>query len=182
PPGSGGAPAVEPRGTGRPLRVGGAGHWHTDVAGVPLAGMNPLSPYLNMDPGYLVQDTDESVLLTGANKTRGRFACCTTGAAFGAPSGLRLGLKETQNVAWSKPRNAQSLNTVTRQGALWANTPGPLALLYSAVGVIVEKTRGAEDDLNTVAAGAMAGMSSTCTGGLGGAARGGLAGLTRTRP
>ncbi|XP_032463907.1 mitochondrial import inner membrane translocase subunit Tim23 isoform X2 [Phocoena sinus] len=161
--------------------AGGAGYSHADLAGVPLTGMNPLSPYLNVDPRYLVQDTDEFILPTGANKTRGRFelafftigGCCMTGAAFGAMNGLRLGLKETQNMAWSKPRNVQILNMVTRQGALWANTLGSLALLYSAFGVIIEKTRGAEDDLNTVAAGTM-------TGGLRGVARGGLAGLTLT--
>ncbi|XP_053440962.1 uncharacterized protein LOC128581774 isoform X2 [Nycticebus coucang] len=133
-------------------------------------------------------DTDEFILPTGANKTRGRFelafftigGCCMTGAAFGAVNGLRLGLKETQNMAWSKPRNVQILNMVTRQGALWANTLGSLALLYSAFGVIIEKTRGAEDDLNTVAAGTMTGMLYKCTGGLRGVARGGLAGLTLT--
>nr|BAG58220.1 unnamed protein product [Homo sapiens] len=86
-----------------------------------------------------------------------------TGAAFGAMNGLRLGLKETQNMAWSKPGNVQILNMVTRQGALWANTLGSLALLYSAFGVIIEKTRGAEDDLNTVAAGTMTGMLYKCT-------------------
>ena len=32
------------------------------------------------------------------------------------------------------------------------------ALLYSAFGVVIEKARGAEDDLNTVAAGTMTGM------------------------
>uniref|UniRef100_A0A670YU58 Mitochondrial import inner membrane translocase subunit Tim23 n=1 Tax=Pseudonaja textilis TaxID=8673 RepID=A0A670YU58_PSETE len=125
-------------------------------------------------------DTDEFILPTGASKTRGRFelafftigGCCITGAAFGALNGLRLGLKETQNMAWSKPRNVQILNMVTRQGALWANTLGSLALLYSAFGVIVEKTRGAEDDLNTVAAGTMTGMLYKSTGVCGG---GGLA-------
>ncbi|XP_063637847.1 mitochondrial import inner membrane translocase subunit Tim23B isoform X4 [Pan troglodytes] len=86
-----------------------------------------------------------------------------TGAAFGAMNGLQLGLKETQNMASSKPGNVQILNMVTRQGALWANTLGSLALLYSAFGVIVEKTRGAEDDLNTVAAGTMTGMLYKCT-------------------
>ncbi|MEJ1276650.1 translocase of inner mitochondrial membrane 23 [Cricetulus griseus] len=120
--------------------AGGAGYSHSDLAGVPLTGMNPLSPYLNVDPRYLVQDTDEFILPTGANKTRGRFelafftigGCCMT------------------------------------------------ALLYSAFGVIIEKTRGAEDDLNTVAAGTMTGMLYKCTGGLRGIARGGLAGLTLT--
>ncbi|XP_035557989.1 mitochondrial import inner membrane translocase subunit Tim23-like [Canis lupus familiaris] len=168
--------------------AGGAGLWHTDLARVPLTGMNPLSPYLNVDPRYLVQDTDEFILPTGANKTWGRFelafftmgGCCMAGAAFGTMNCLRLGLKETQNMSWSKPRNVQILNMVTRQGALWANTLGFLALLYSAFGVIIEKTRGAEDDLNTVAAGTMTGMLYKCTGGLQGVARGGLAGLTLT--
>ncbi|XP_043344526.1 mitochondrial import inner membrane translocase subunit Tim23-like [Cervus canadensis] len=168
--------------------AGGAGYSHAGLAGIPLTGMNPLSPYINVDPRYLVQDTDEFILPTGANKTRGRFelafftigGCCMTGAAFGAMNGLRLGLKETQNMAWSKARNVQILNMVTRQGALWANTLGSLALLYSAFGVIIEKTRGAEDDLNTVAAGTMTGMLYKCTGGLRGVARGGLAGLTLT--
>ncbi|XP_057154876.1 mitochondrial import inner membrane translocase subunit Tim23B isoform X2 [Pan paniscus] len=117
------------------------------------------------------RDTDEFILPIGANKTWGRFelafftigGCCMTGAAFGAMNGLRLGLKETQNMASSKPGNVQILNMVTRQGALWANTLGSLALLYSAFGVIVEKTRGAEDDLNTVAAGTMTGMLYKCT-------------------
>uniref|UniRef100_A0A8C9Q777 Uncharacterized protein n=1 Tax=Spermophilus dauricus TaxID=99837 RepID=A0A8C9Q777_SPEDA len=35
--------------------AGGAGYSHADLAGVPLTGMNPLSPYLNVDPRYLVQ-------------------------------------------------------------------------------------------------------------------------------
>ncbi|XP_040176674.1 mitochondrial import inner membrane translocase subunit Tim23-like isoform X1 [Rana temporaria] len=146
---------------------GSPGYPHTDLAGVPLTGMSTLSPYLNVDPRYLTQDSSEEFILpTGANKTRGRFelafftigGCCITGAAFGAFNGLRLGLNETQNMVWSKPKNVQLMNMVTRQGAMWANTLGSLALLYSAFGVLVEKTRGAEDDLNTMVAGTMTGM------------------------
>ncbi|XP_030341521.1 putative mitochondrial import inner membrane translocase subunit Tim23B isoform X1 [Strigops habroptila] len=163
-------------GLGGLFGTGGVGYSNADLSGVPLTGMSPLSPYLNLDPRYLVQDTDEFILPTGANKTRGRFelafftigGCCMTGAAFGALNGLRLGLKETQNMAWSKPRNVQILNMVTRQGALWANTLGSLALLYSAFGVIIEKTRGAEDDLNTIAAGTLTGMLYKSTGNLNG--------------
>lgn len=158
----------------------------TELAGVPLTGMSPISPYLNVDPRYLIQDTDEFILPTGANKTRGRFelafftigGCCITGALCGAVNGLRMGLSETRNMAWSKPRNVQILNMVTRQGATWANTLGSVALLYSAFGVIIEKARGAEDDLNTIAAGTMTGVLYKSPGGLRGAARGGLAGLT----
>ncbi|NXC14080.1 TIM23 translocase, partial [Corythaeola cristata] len=112
------------------------------------------------------QDTDEFILPTGANKTRGRFelafftigGCCMTGAAFGALNGLRLGLKETQNMAWSKPRNVQSFNLIF---LIHFSFP---ALLYSAFGVIIEKTRGAEDDLNTIAAGTLTGMLYKSTG------------------
>ncbi|XP_073776645.1 mitochondrial import inner membrane translocase subunit Tim23 isoform X2 [Danio rerio] len=137
-----------------------------ELAGVPLTGMSPISPYLNVDPRYLIQDTDEFILPTGANKTRGRFelafftigGCCITGALCGAVNGLRMGLSETRNMAWSKPQNVQILNMVTRQGATWANTLGSVALLYSAFGVIIEKARGAEDDLNTIAAGTMTGV------------------------
>lgn len=158
----------------------------TELAGVPLTGMSPLSPYLNVDPRYLILDKDEFILPTGANKTRGRFelafftigGCCITGAVFGAVNGLRMGLSETRSMAWSKPHNVQILNMVTRQGATWANTLGSLALLYSVFGVIIEKARGAEDDLNTIAAGTLTGVLYKSPGGLRGAARGGLVGLT----
>jgi len=158
---------------------------HSELAGVPLTGMSPLSPYLNVDPRYLVQDNDEFILPTGASKTRGRFelafftigGCCITGATFGTLNGLRMGLKETRDMAWSKPRNVQILNMVTRQGASWANTLGSVALLYSIFGVAIEKARGAEDDINTVAAGTLTGMLFKSTSGLRGVARGGLVGL-----
>ncbi|KAJ8416107.1 hypothetical protein AAFF_G00381290 [Aldrovandia affinis] len=180
-PGSGGA-----RGGFGSLFGGGSPEYsHSELAGVPLTGMSPLSPYLNVDPRYLVQDNDEFILPTGANKTRGRFelafftigGCCITGAAFGTVNGLRMGLKETRDMTWSKPRNVQILNMVTRQGASWANTLGSVALLYSAFGVAIEKARGAEDDVNTVAAGTLTGMLFKSTGGLRGVARGGLVGL-----
>ncbi|XP_072533775.1 mitochondrial import inner membrane translocase subunit Tim23 [Salminus brasiliensis] len=172
-------------GFGNLFRSTGPNYSNTELAGVPLSGMSPLSPYLNVDPRYLVQDADEFILPTGANKTRGRFelafftigSCCMTGALFGAINGLRMGVSETKNMAWSKPRNVQVLNLVTRQGATWANTLGSLALLYSVFGVIIEKARGAEDDLNTVAAGTMTGVLYKSPGGVRGAARGGMVGL-----
>uniref|UniRef100_A0A8C6R676 Mitochondrial import inner membrane translocase subunit TIM23 n=1 Tax=Nannospalax galili TaxID=1026970 RepID=A0A8C6R676_NANGA len=151
------------------------------LAGIPLTDMNPVS-HLNVDPRYLIQDTDEFIL--PSNKTRDTFftfgGCCMTDFVFGAMDGLRLRLKETQDMAGSKPRNVQILNMVTRLGSLWANTLGSLALLCGAFGVTIEKARGAEDDLNTAAAGTMTGMLYKCTGGLQGVARGGLAGLTLT--
>lgn len=173
------------KGLGGMFGGGGSEYTNTALSGVPLTGMSPLSPYLNVDPRYLVQDTEEFILPTGANKTRGRFelafftigGSCITGAAFGTLNGLRLGLRETRDLTWSKPRNVQILNMVTRQGASWANTLGSIALLYSVFGVAIEKARGAEDDINTIAAGTLTGMMFKCTGGLKGVARGGLVGL-----
>ncbi|KAG7280681.1 hypothetical protein CRUP_023300 [Coryphaenoides rupestris] len=98
-------------------------------------------------------------------------------AAFGIVNGFRTGLKETQGMPWSKPRNVQIMNLVTRQGASWSNTLGFVALTYSVFGVALEKIRGAEDDLNTVAAGTLAGMVFKSSSGLRAVARGGLAGL-----
>ena len=40
----------------------------------------------------------------------------------------------------------------------------PAALLYSVFGVAIEKVRGAEDDINTVAAGTLTGMLFKATG------------------
>uniref|UniRef100_A0A8C2TJP9 Mitochondrial import inner membrane translocase subunit TIM23 n=2 Tax=Coturnix japonica TaxID=93934 RepID=A0A8C2TJP9_COTJA len=185
----GGNTGTKAAGSAAPLRHRRGRYSHADLAGVPGYKLCNLQVYLILNPFFVpFQDTDEFILPTGANKTRGRFelafftigGCCMTGAAFGALNGLRLGLKETQNMAWSKPRNVQILNMVTRQGALWANTLGSLALLYSAFGVIIEKTRGAEDDLNTIAAGTLTGMLYKSTGGVRGIARGGIAGLTLT--
>ncbi|XP_012674569.1 mitochondrial import inner membrane translocase subunit Tim23 [Clupea harengus] len=168
---------------------GGAPEYsNTELAGVPLTGMSPLSPYLNVDPRYLAQDSDEFILPMGASKTRGRFelafftigGCCMTGCAFGVVNGLRMGITETRDMPWSKPRNVQILNLITRQGASWANTLGSVALLYSVFGVAIEKVRGAEDDINTLAAGTLSGMLYKSTSGLKGVARGGLAGLALT--
>ncbi|XP_062851972.1 mitochondrial import inner membrane translocase subunit Tim23 [Trichomycterus rosablanca] len=172
-------------GFGSLFRSSGPAYSNSELAGVPLTGMSPFSPYLNVDPKYLIQDADEFILPSGANKTRGRLelafftigTCCMTGALFGAANGFRLGLYETRNMTWSKPRNVQILNLVTRQGATWANTLGSLALLYSTFGVIIEKARGAEDDLNTVAAGTMTGLLYKSPGGLRVALRGGVVGL-----
>uniref|UniRef100_A0A673YL98 Translocase of inner mitochondrial membrane 23 homolog b (yeast) n=1 Tax=Salmo trutta TaxID=8032 RepID=A0A673YL98_SALTR len=139
-----------------------------------LSGMSPRSPYLNVDPRYCTHDPDDLILPTDANKVSGRFelafftiaGCCITCAAVGALNGPRMGLSETKDMAWSKPLNMSCvfngydiltftlLNLVTRQGATWANTLGSLVCL----GVVIEKARGAEDDINTVAAGIMTGM------------------------
>uniref|UniRef100_A0A4W5P7C3 Translocase of inner mitochondrial membrane 23 homolog b (yeast) n=1 Tax=Hucho hucho TaxID=62062 RepID=A0A4W5P7C3_9TELE len=114
-----------------------------------MTGMSPRSPFLNVDPIYFTHVK---------------------------PVEISSRLSETKDMAWSKPRNVQLLNLVTRQGATWANTLGSLALFYSVFGVAIKKAQGAEDDINTVAAGTMTGMLYK---GVRGAARGGLMLLQR---
>uniref|UniRef100_S4R8Q7 Translocase of inner mitochondrial membrane 23 homolog b (yeast) n=1 Tax=Petromyzon marinus TaxID=7757 RepID=S4R8Q7_PETMA len=149
-----------------------------------VSGMSPLSPYLNVDPRYLTQDYDELSLRVSTIRWRtapiftSSHGHCLYGASFGALNGLRLGFKETHGMKWAKPRNVQILNMVTRQGAVWANTLGSVALMYSAFGVAIEYGRGAEDDLNTMVAGSLTGMLYKSTSGLRGVAKGGVAGLT----
>ncbi|KFQ95460.1 Putative mitochondrial import inner membrane translocase subunit Tim23B, partial [Nipponia nippon] len=104
-------------------------------------------PYLNLDPRYPEQDADEFTFPMGANKTWGRLqlafftigGCYKTGTAFGALGGLQLGLKETQSMVWSKPRNAKYM---TKQGMLQGNTQGSLGLLCGSCGIAPGGTAG----------------------------------------
>lgn len=56
------------------------------------------------------------------------------------------------------------LNHVMKKGAASANTLGSIAVIYSGFGVLIETVRGAEDELNTLAAATLTGMlfRSTC--------------------
>uniref|UniRef100_A0A8C8MC59 Uncharacterized protein n=1 Tax=Oncorhynchus tshawytscha TaxID=74940 RepID=A0A8C8MC59_ONCTS len=73
--------------------------------------------------------------------------------AFGALNGLRMGLSETKNMAWSKPLNVHRfIESVT-----WANTLG-------SVGECLSFPTRAEDDIITVVAGTMTGMLYKSTG------------------
>ncbi|KAM9395413.1 LOW QUALITY PROTEIN: mitochondrial import inner membrane translocase subunit Tim23, partial [Salvelinus alpinus] len=107
----------------------------------------------------LPQDPDDLILPTDANKVRGRFELAFFTIGGCSITGFPYKVKHNFNGL---------LNLVTHQGATWANTLGSLAWLYSVFGVAIEKARGAEDDINTVAAGTM-------KGGVRGPARGGLA-------
>uniref|UniRef100_A0A8C7CGA1 Uncharacterized protein n=1 Tax=Oncorhynchus kisutch TaxID=8019 RepID=A0A8C7CGA1_ONCKI len=132
-----------------PSKGGASPEYPNTEFGVNLAGMSPLSPYLNVDPIYF---THVSSNLNIAFFTIG--GCCITCEILFLPLVSLWRLSETKDMAWSKPRNVQLLNLVTLQGATWANTLGSLVRL----GVAIEKARLAEDDINTVAAGIMTGM------------------------
>lgn len=65
-----------------------------------------------------------------------------------------------------KRENRTHRTLISTQGKMrnWNHPHLFTALLYSAFGVAIEKARGAEDDINTVAAGTLTGMMFKSTG------------------
>lgn len=149
----------------------------------------PKSPYLNVDTEFIPKP--EFIFPEGAAKQRGRFelafgqigASCMTGATIGGLGGLYNGLKQTTLEGQTgKLRRTQLINHVMKQGAANANTLGVLAVMYSGFGVVLSWARGADDELNTLAAGTATGLLYKSTSGIrrcgvGGAVGFGLASL-----
>ncbi|CAH1181382.1 unnamed protein product [Phyllotreta striolata] len=144
------------------------------------------SPYLNFDPGYIPQTQPEFIFLDGASKQRGRFelafgqigGSCMIGAALGGASGFYSGLKATTLAGQTgKLRRTQLINHIMKKGSATANTFGSVAVIYSAFGVILSWARGADDDLNTIAAATATGCLYKSTAGLRRCGLGGAVGL-----
>lgn len=119
------------------------------------------SPYLSINPSYL-SDADEYLLLEDASATRTRvqvmFSAVGTatvcGAALGGLDSLRYtGLK----LLSGRGERMQTTSAVLKNGGRIASKFGSVAVLYYTCSIILEKTRGVEDEINTVAGGAAAG-------------------------
>jgi len=147
------------------------------------------SPYLNFDPTLLPQSSQpEYIFLEGAgSKQRGRFelsfteigTSCLVGATIGSVRGIYSGLKITSTEKQTNTYNrTQILNSVFKNGARLANTFGTLSVYYSIFGIILEKTRGCEDQFNTIVAGTCTGFLYKSTSGLKRCGIGGLIGLS----
>ncbi|XP_050526856.1 mitochondrial import inner membrane translocase subunit Tim23-like [Daktulosphaira vitifoliae] len=147
------------------------------------------SPYLNFDPKLLPQSSQpEYIYLEGAGANqRGRFelsfnqigTSVLVGATIGSMRGVYNGIKMTSMENQTSTYNrTQILNSVFKNGARLANTFGTLSVYYSICGIILEKTRGCEDEVNTIVAGTSTGMLYKSTGGLRRCAFGGLIGFT----
>ncbi|ESO13236.1 hypothetical protein HELRODRAFT_63427 [Helobdella robusta] len=149
--------------------------------------MGSLSPYLNIDPNYLAIDSEPQFIMPdGANQHRGRFELAFSqiggsvcvGAAVGGTMGLYTGLKETKVAQITGPvRRTQLLNFITKRGASSAQSLGVIALIYSAFGVVLSKSRGADDEINTLTAATATGLLYKSSGGWKKALRGGGVGL-----
>jgi import inner membrane translocase subunit TIM23 len=147
------------------------------------------SPYLNYDPQLLPQSSQpEYIFLEGAgSKQRGRFelsfteigTSCLIGATIGGIRGVYSGIKLTSMENQTSTYNrTQILNSVFKNGARLSNTFGTLSVYYSIFGIILEKTRGCEDELNTIVAGTSTGLLYKATSGLRRCGIGGLIGFS----
>lgn len=125
-----------------------------------------MSPYLNFDPAILTTGGDSDFIFPeGASHQRGRFELAFSqiggsvflGGAVGGVRGFYNGLRETKELTGPVKRT-QMLNFITKRGASMAQAVGVVALMYSIFGVVISKVRGADDELNTLAAGTATGL------------------------
>lgn len=148
---------------------------------------NVMSPYLNFDPAYVSPGQESQFIFPeGASHRRGRFELAFSqiggsvfvGGAAGGMNGFYNGVKETQALQLQGAvRRTQMLNFIAKQGASSAQSLGVIALMYSLFGVLLSKTRGAEDELNTLGAATATGMLYKSSAGLKPCLRGGAIGF-----
>ena len=100
------------------------------------------------------------------------------GGAIGGLNGFYTGLKETRFAALEgAAKRTQMINFIAKHGASTAQTLGVVALMYSVFGVVLSKSRGVEDELNTLTAGTLTGLLYKSSAGLKTCLRGGAAGF-----
>ncbi|KAF8783463.1 Mitochondrial import inner membrane like protein [Argiope bruennichi] len=153
------------------------------------AGVQSISPYLNVDPAYLHQDAPQWIFPEGASRQRGRFelafsqigGAVMTGAFLGGVQGFYGGYKQMSALEQkASVRRTQFLNHITKRGAGTANTLGVVAVMYSGFGVLFSWLRGVDDEVNTIAAGTATGLLYKSSGGLRKCGIGGAVGLGLT--
>ncbi|CAH8622867.1 unnamed protein product [Heterobilharzia americana] len=134
-----------------------------------------VSPFLNFDPSLLVSNPEEQFIFPEGEKRRGRFersfseigAMVIGGASVGGIRGLYSGLKDTEikNLPTIAIRRTQMLNHMTKSGATLAQTTGSIGLIYALADFLIHKLRrGADDEINTMAAATTTGLVYTSPG------------------
>jgi len=162
----------------------------TEFGHVPLtSGGGVVSPYLNFDPALINPTNQDSFIFPDGmgSRQRGRFELAFSqiggsvlaGGAVGGTVGLVKGIGETKRADFRGAlRRTQILNYVTKRSAATAQMLGVVALMYSALGVLISKCRESEDDaVNTLAASTLTGLLFKSTAGWKKCLRGGAAGL-----
>ncbi|XP_039273711.1 mitochondrial import inner membrane translocase subunit Tim23B-like [Styela clava] len=120
-----------------------------------------MTPYLNINPHYL--DTADQYILpedAAPMRSRAQMMFSTIGGAtvIGAGVGGMESLRYS-GLQWLKGKSArmQFTSAILKNGGKMAQKFGSIAVLYCACSIICEKSRGVEDEFNTLIGGAAAG-------------------------
>jgi len=125
---------------------------------------NPMvaSPLLNIDPKYL-KPNDDYIFLEEQGPVRSRFQtmCSMVGVTtcVGGVTGALQSLRYTgiQLLKGQKSKRMQMTSAVFKNGGQIAQKFGAASFLYCACSIICEKSRGVDDEWNTIIGGTAAG-------------------------
>lgn len=127
----------------------------------PLAGLEKGIEYLDLEEEQLNTVQGSKGLIPSRSWSDdlcyGTGAVYLLGLGFGGLSGLLQGIKSIPPHASFKLQTNTVLNSITKRGPFIGNSAGVLALTYNLIDSSLDSIRGVHDDLNSVAAGAIAG-------------------------
>ncbi|KAH7694935.1 CBR-APG-1 protein, partial [Aphelenchoides avenae] len=132
-------------------------------AGVPLKMQ--MSPYLQMDPTIFKASSPEYIMPEGNEHGKGKFEFALGHIGWAVGSGFAVGSvrgsvpeifnPETRHLKF-KPAMTRLTNAAVKGGSAYAQVAGSAVFLYSAIEIGLKSLR-ADDELNSLAAGALAG-------------------------
>ncbi|KAK6031254.1 hypothetical protein OSTOST_02592 [Ostertagia ostertagi] len=154
-------------------------------AGVPVT--RQMTPYLQMDPSMFISSQPQYIMPDGGTGSSGKgkfeFALGHIGWAVGcgfAVGSIRGGLGELMNPETrklvGKPWMTRMVNATVKHGSGYAQPAGAVVFMYSALEIALRSVR-AEDELNSLGAGALTGAIYRSPHGLRASGIGALVGL-----
>ncbi|KAK6457197.1 Tim17/Tim22/Tim23/Pmp24 family-domain-containing protein [Scheffersomyces xylosifermentans] len=136
----------------------------------PLAGLDKGIEYLDLEEEQLNTLEGAQGLIPSRSWTDdlcyGTGAVYLLGLGIGGAYGMQEGIKNFPPNSPPKLKLNTVLNHITKRGPYLGNSAGVLALTYNLIDSSLDAFRGKHDDLNTVAAGALAGALFRSSAGL----------------
>uniref|UniRef100_A0A7E4UZJ4 Mitochondrial import inner membrane translocase subunit TIM23 n=1 Tax=Panagrellus redivivus TaxID=6233 RepID=A0A7E4UZJ4_PANRE len=152
-------------------------------AGVPLN--RQMTPYLQMDPSIFRASQPQYIMPEGNEHGKGKFEFMLGHIGWAVGGGFFVGCargfvpelfnKDTRQLS-GKPWLTRLVNATAKHGSGYAQPAGTAVFLYSALEIGLKSVR-AEDDLNSLGAGALAGAIYRSPHGIKASANGALAGF-----
>ncbi|CAK7913061.1 mitochondrial import inner membrane translocase subunit Tim23p [[Candida] anglica] len=136
----------------------------------PLAGLEKGIEYLDLEEEQLTSVEGAQGLIP--SRSWSDDLCYGTGAVYllglgiGGAYGFQEGLKNLPKNAPPRLQLNTVLNHITKRGPYLGNSAGVLALTYNLIDASLDAARGKHDDINSVAAGALAGAIFRSSAGL----------------